>query len=206
MKKIHFILIIICIILIDQGLKLYIKTNYYYGEDRQVLGEFFKLQFVENPGMAYGMKFGGDWGKVVLTLFRLIAVIYGVFFISKIIRKKYHSGFIICVCLIFAGALGNLIDSCFYGLIFDNGIGDYHSSQSISKLSTNGYGKFLHGYVVDMFSFKFFEPIFNVADASISVGVFLLILFQKRFFPDKKDKLANEVASAEVPTDDPSAI
>mgnify|MGYP003336795483 CR=1 FL=1 len=147
MKKIHVILIILCIILIDQGLKIYIKTNYQYGEARQVFGEIFKLQFVENPGMAYGMKFGGNWGKLALTLFRMAAVIYGIFFIGKIIRKKYHWGFIVCVSLIFSGALGNLIDSCFYGLIFDNGVGDYHFGGTIAKLSTHGYGHFLHGYV-----------------------------------------------------------
>ena len=195
MKKIHVILIILCIILIDQGLKIYIKTNYQYGEARQVFGEIFKLQFVENPGMAYGMKFGGDWGKLALTLFRLTAVIYGIFYIGKIIRKKFHWGFIICVSLIFSGALGTLIDSCFYGMIFDNGVGDYLYSGSIAKLSTNGYGHFLHGYVVDMFSFSFFQPIFNVADASISVGVFLLIVFQKKFFPDKKENLEGQTQS-----------
>ncbi|HOZ80233.1 MAG TPA: signal peptidase II, partial [Ferruginibacter sp.] len=108
MKARTVILLILAIVLVDQVLKIYIKTNYYINEHHNVLGSWFRLHFVENEGMAYGWKFGGDWGKKILTLFRLGAVIFGVFYIRGIIRKKYHSGFIFCAALIFAGALGNL--------------------------------------------------------------------------------------------------
>lgn len=193
-------LIIIGIITIDQVLKIWVKTSMSYGEQIPLIGNWFRLFFIENEGMAWGWKFGGEWGKLALTLFRLVAVIFGVFYIRSIVRKRYHRGFIICVAMIFAGALGNLIDSMFYGLIFS-------SSEEGAKLATmfppgGGYASFLHGKVVDMIympiienkvlpswipfwggeRFTFFSPIFNIADASISVGVIVILLFQRRFF------------------------
>ena len=110
--------IIFFIVLADQALKVYVKTHYHIGEWHPVIGKWFRIYFIENEGMAYGWKFGGEWGKMLLTLFRLAAVIFGVYYLGRIIRKKYHMGFIICGALIFAGALGNLIDSMFYGIIF----------------------------------------------------------------------------------------
>lgn len=156
--------------------------------------------------MAYGWKFGGEWGKMILTLFRMGAVIFGVFYIKKIIQKKYHPGFIICVGLIFAGALGNLIDSMFYGLIFENSNGDIYNVAKI--FPAHGYAGFLHGNVVDMLyfpiirdatfpswfpiwggqDFEFFRPIFNLADASISAGIITILIFQKRFFKNDPEK------------------
>jgi len=208
MKKGHVTLIIAIIILADQGLKLFIKTNYLYGEANPILGEWFYLHFVENPGMAYGLKFGGSWGKIALTLFRLGAVIFGVYYLNKIVREKYNTGFIVCASLIFAGALGNLIDSCIYGLIFDKGYtfdatsGFYLPYEGLAQFSPNGYGQLFQGNVVDMLhfplinghfpawfpiwggeDFEFFRPIFNIADAAISTGVITLILFQKKFMP-----------------------
>ena len=208
MKKWHVVLIIGLIILVDQVLKIYIKTNYQLGEKTPVFNNWFILQFVENPGMAYGLKFGGSWGKIALTLFRLGAVIFGVYYLNKIIRERYTTGFIVCASLIFAGALGNLIDSCFYGLIFDKGLtpdldsGFYREYEGLATFSTNGYSKLFQGNVVDMLhfplidgrfpswfpiwggeTFQFFRPIFNIADASISGGVIALILFQKRWMP-----------------------
>lgn len=193
-------LIIIGIIAVDQVLKIWVKTSMNYGEQIPLLGKWFRLFFIENEGMAWGWKFGGEWGKLALTLFRLVAVVFGVFYIRSIVRKKYHRGFIICVAMIFAGALGNLIDSMFYGLIFspsDDGL-------PLAKLfpQGGGYASFLHGKVVDMIyvpiienktlpswipfwggeRFTFFSPIFNIADASISVGVIVILLFQRRFF------------------------
>src|SRR5687767_9650992 len=194
------VIIILAIIVVDQALKIWVKTNMFYGEQIFLLGRFLRLYFIENEGMAWGWKFGGDWGKLILTLFRLVAVIFGVFYIRSIVKKKYHRGFIICVAMIFAGALGNLIDSMFYGLIFSG-------SEDGAPLATmfpkdGGYAGFLHGKVVDMVwapiienkvlpgwipfwggeRFTFFSPIFNIADASISVGVIAILLFQKRFF------------------------
>lgn len=158
---------------------------------------WFQIYFVENEGMAWGWKFGGELGKMALTLFRLFAVIFGVFYIRSIINKKYHRGFIICTGLIFAGALGNLIDSMFYGLIFEES-----TFTHVAKIfPAKGYAGFLHGKVVDMLyfpiiqshypswipflgdkEFEFFSPVFNIADASISTGVIAILLFQKRFF------------------------
>ena len=114
-----------------------------YGEQIPLLGNWFRLFFIENEGMAWGWKFGGEWGKLALTLFRLVAVVFGVFYIRSIVDKKYHRGFIICVAMIFAGALGNLIDSMFYGLIFspsDDGL-------PLAKVfpAGGGYASFLHG-------------------------------------------------------------
>lgn len=172
-------LIIILIVVADQALKFFIKTHYVIGESHEVLGGFFKLLFVENEGMAYGWKFGGDIGKLLLTLFRLGAVIFGVFYLRTIIRQKYHPGFIVCAALIFAGALGNLIDSMFYGMIFNTS--SYINLASFLP-KEGGYAGFLHGKVVDMFSFSIFPPIFNLADASISTGVIVIVVFQKKFF------------------------
>ena len=157
--------------------------------------------------MAYGMKFGGSFGKLALTLFRVGAVIFGVYYINKIIRLQYHKGFILCVALIFAGALGNLIDSCFYGVIFDKGLDSSNGTAyaGLAAFSSKGYGSFLHGNVVDMLhfplfsghfpgwmpiwggeEFEFFSPVFNLADASISIGVIALLIFQRKFFPTPK--------------------
>jgi signal peptidase II len=191
---------IICLVVIaDQVLKIYVKTHFHAGESHAVLGHWFQLYFIENEGMAYGWKFGGEFGKMALTLFRLAAVIFGIFYIKKIIEKKYNRGFILCVALIFSGALGNLIDSMFYGMIFQS------SSLMLFNVAkifpAHGYAGFLHGNVVDMLyfpiihtqfptwfpfwggqDFDFFSPIFNLADASISTGIIAIFVFQKRFF------------------------
>ena len=207
MKGRSVALLIILILIADQALKFYIKTHYTLGEEHKVLDSWFRLHFVENEGMAWGLKFGGGLGKILLTLFRLLAVILGTFYLRDIIRKKYHPGFIICAALIYAGAFGNLIDSMFYGLIFDNS--DPYA-QNISHLfpAGGGYAGFLHGKVVDMLyfpiitdahfpswfpiwggeDFEFFRPVFNIADASISIGVLAILVFQKRFFEKKKQE------------------
>lgn len=184
------------------------------GESTEIL-PWFHIHFIENPGMAWGWKFGNETGKVILTLFRLAAVIFGTWYLGKIVKQHYHKGFIICAALIYAGALGNLIDSMFYGMVFDKGLvfdplkSDYQNySESIRPAVLTldgGYSSFLHGCVVDMLyfpiyhgkfpdwfpfwggeNFTFFSPIFNIADASISVGVITLLIFQKRFFKKKK--------------------
>ena len=142
MKLKHVVFIIALIIIADQALKIYIKTNYHFGEENQIFS-WFSLHFIENPGMAWGWKFGNETGKIVLTLFRLAAVIFGTWYLGKIVKNHYHKGFIVCAALIYAGALGNLIDSMFYGMIFDKGyvfvpaIKDYQSYSGIAALSTN---------------------------------------------------------------------
>ena len=121
MKFRNALLIVFFIILLDQTLKFYIKLNFFYQQDFPVLGQWFKLFFIENEGMAFGMNFGGKWGKLGLTLFRLVAVIWGAFFIKNtLVKEQYPKGLVACSSLILAGALGNLIDSMFYGKIFTN--------------------------------------------------------------------------------------
>ncbi len=197
----HIIFIILLILLADQGLKFYIKLNYFAGEEHKIMGNWFRLHFVENEGMAWGWKFGGGFGKIALTLFRLVAVIWGSFLLKDFIRKKFHTGFIICAALIYAGALGNLIDSLFYGLLFEQ---SNPLNLNIARFLPpgGGYAGLLHGKVVDMLyfpvitnahfpawvpywggdEFEFFRPVFNIADASISTGVIVILLFQNRYF------------------------
>jgi signal peptidase II len=201
------ILLIAIIIFIDQAIKFYIKLNYFIGEEHLLLGSWARLHFVENEGMAWGLKFGGDFGKIILTLFRLIAVVWGSFLIKGFIEKKYHNGFIICAALIYAGAVGNLIDSLFYGMIFEQSV-PFTTQVAVFLPNTGGYASFLHGKVVDMFyfpiirdahfpswfpiwageEFEFFRPVFNFADAAISTGVISLFVFQNKFFADSSNK------------------
>lgn len=205
MKFRSVILLTFAILIIDQGFKIWIKTSFYLGQEVNIIGQWFKLHFIENEGMAYGWKFGGEWGKILLTLFRLVAVIFGTFYLKYIIRQNYHKGFIICATLIYAGAIGNLIDSMFYGLIFENS-GTMSNPYVSAIFPKEGYAGFLHGRVVDMLyfpiirdarfpewfpiwggeDFEFFRPVFNIADASISFGVIIILLFQKRFFDNHK--------------------
>ncbi len=221
MKGKHVFLLIFLVVFVDQALKIYIKTHYHLGETHAVIGSWFRLYFIENEGMAYGWQFGGDWGKLILTLFRMGAVVFGVFYLRKIVEKKYHTGFIICASLIFAGALGNLIDSMFYGMIFQD---SNPISLNIAKIfPPHGYAGFLHGKVVDMLyfpiirnahfphwfpfwggeDFEFFRPIFNISDASISVGIITILVFQKRFFKaHSKDSSGKSIETGALVNDE----
>lgn len=207
MKLRNAVLIIVLIILLDQAIKIWIKTSYGFGQITEVAGQsWFRLYFIENEGMAWGWKFGGEWGKMILTLFRLAAVIFGTWYLGRIVKQQYSKGFIVCAALIYAGALGNLIDSMFYGMIFSKSDWGVVASAFPAE---GGYAGFLHGKVVDMLyfpiiktnlpdwmpmvggsEFEFFSPIFNIADASISVGVITLFIFQKRFFRKEGPKSA----------------
>ncbi len=216
MKYRNALLIILVIILADQFLKIYIKTNFANGDEVKVMGNWFRLHFIENEGMAYGMKLSESViGKILLSSFRLVAVVFGFFLLHKLVKKGYAKGAIICGSLILAGALGNLLDSMFYGLIFtDSPVSCYsgyyeelsslvknHNRAAVAHFTSfgHGYGKFLQGKVVDMLyfpivdtrmpgwvpflggkNFIFFEPVFNIADAAISVGVLTLVLFQQK--------------------------
>lgn len=196
---------ILSVLLIDQFIKIYIKLHYPLGEVGKV-GDWCILHFTENPGMAFGFEFGGDFGKLALSVFRILACVAGVFYIRHITKKKEHWGFIFSVSLILAGAMGNILDSAFYGLIFDKGtmfnpeFNEYVPYDGVANFSSNGYAPTMYGCVVDMFyfpivnghfpdwfpiwggeDFQFFRPIFNFADAAISGGVIIIILFQKRF-------------------------
>jgi signal peptidase II len=187
MKLTHYhkaILIIFSVLMIDQLIKYWVKTTLFIGEEIPVFGNWFIIHFTENNGMAFGVELGGSYGKLALSLFRVIAVFGIAYILHQIIKRKYHFGLITCVCLVFAGALGNIIDSVFYGKIY-------------------GYENWLHGRVVDMFYFPilrghypnwfplfaneefiFFRPVFNFADAAISVGVVCILIFQTTFLKE----------------------
>lgn len=211
LKKSIFIIFII--LLIDQVVKIWVKTHLLYSSPYpdnsiHVFGSnWFIINFIENEGMAFGMKFGGDYGKLILSLFRIFAVAGIGWYLLKLIKDNSDKLYIVCMSLIFAGALGNIIDSAFYGLIFNES-----TTKNVASIfpAEGGYGTFLHGKVVDMFYFPilqghypswfpfwggdefiFFRPVFNIADSSISVGVVMLFVFQKRFFKSSKD-LENE--------------
>jgi signal peptidase II len=200
-KKNLAILTILIAIILDQIIKIYVKTHFVLGEE-VVVFNWFKIHFVENNGMAMGFEFGGKAGKLFLTLFRLVAVTGIIYWLAQNIKRKVHNAVIIAIGLIFSGAVGNIIDSVFYGVIFDK------SDHKVATLFTDTpYGELFHGRVVDMFYFPlwqgvlpdwipliggeyftFFQYIFNPADAFISVGVALLFLFSKQAFPKEEEK------------------
>jgi signal peptidase II len=202
------ILIVVLVLLVDQALKIWIKTNMMIGEEFSVMGSWFRIHFVENNGMAFGFELGGSYGKIFLSLFRLAAIFMIGWYIPKLVRKDLPMGFIACVALIFAGAIGNVIDSAFYGIIFDDSVG------KVAGLfpPDGGYASFLHGRVVDMFyfplvsgvfpewfpiwggqDFEFFRPVFNIADSSISVGIFSILIFYRKQFNKLGEKEEIEV-------------
>ena len=192
-------LLIFVVLLIDQASKFYIKTHFEYNEDVLMFGQnWARLHFVENEGMAFGIIFDWTYGKLLLSLFRILMVVGLILYIRALIAAKVPNGFVLSVGLITAGALGNIIDSAIYGMIFSES--PYHGGLAELVPFGEGYGKFLHGKVVDMLYFPikyfdmpewlgggnwlFFSPIFNVADAAITTGVLSILLFQRQFFKD----------------------
>ena len=182
----------ILLVVIDQVIKVLVKTHMTLGESIPVLGEWFQLLFVENKGMAFGMAFGGVLGKYFLTLFRLVLFCVLVWWIHKLLhrRKPVPTGVLVGLTLITAGAFGNIVDCLFYGLIFSE-------STPYAVATLGSYAPFMQGKVVDMFYFPlwtwpdwmpwigghiFFEPVFNFADSCVTVGAIYLILFQWKFF------------------------
>lgn len=196
------LIIIFAILLIDQLIKIYVKTHFFLGEEVHIAGDWFIIHFTENNGMAYGIEFGGDFGKLALSVFRIVFVSGIAFHLWQQTKRNADPLYIVCISLIFSGAVGNIIDSVFYGVVFSD------SNFEVARFMPveGGYSSFLHGKVVDMFYFPiieghfpdwfpfwgseefiFFRPVFNFADASISVGVAMILLFQKRFFDEKKE-------------------
>lgn len=187
LKKAIFIVIVI--LLIDQISKIYIKTTFPLGQGFEVFS-WFKIHFVENEGMAWGAKIPGQYGKLILTIFRLFAIVGIGYWLWDTVRKNAPKILTLALAFIFAGAFGNIVDSVFYGLIFEDSY-----SQVAAMFPEEPYGTLFHGKVVDMFSFSFFDPVFNVADFAISVGVGLLIVFNRKAFPKKE--LLNELDAEE---------
>ena len=190
------VIIVLSILLVDQVVKILVKTNMTLYQQIPVIGNWAILHFVENKGMAFGLNLPGDYGKIILSIFRLIASVAIIFYIRHLIILKAHSGLIITLSMILAGAMGNIFDSAFYGLIFSEST---PVSAATAFPEGGGYASFLHGNVVDMLyfpvlrgnypdwlmggkSFIFFRPVFNVADSSITIGVFIILFNQKRFF------------------------
>ena len=204
------IAIIVLVIVLDQWLKIWVKTSFYLGEELTIF-TWFRLLFVQNPGMAFGWSLGS---KTALTLFRLGATAFGFWYLYKIIhRSKPSTGLVVCVALIIAGAIGNLVDSLFYGLIFNNPL---PPEVAVAFPEGGGYAPFLQGQVVDMlyfplFSFywpdwmpfcggeyfEFFHPIFNLADSAVSVGVIVLILLYSGHLSLNEPKPAEPEAKQE---------
>jgi len=198
-KSIIAIVTVFSVILIDQVSKIMVKTSMRLDESFAVLGNWFYIHFTENPGMAMGIEWGGVAGKYFLSGFRMVAITFITYYIYTLIKNKAHTGFIFAMSLILAGAAGNIFDSLFYGLYFSES-----DVFTIAKaFPEKGYTTFMQGKVVDMLYFpmfympewvpvlgghKFFPYIFNVADAAISVGVALILLFQKTFSVDFNDK------------------
>lgn len=194
--------VILFVIISDQILKIWVKTNFYLGESYHIT-DWFQLHFIENNGMAFGMELGD---KLFLTLFRIIAVVILIYIIHKVCKQPhYKKGFIVCLALITAGAIGNIIDCVFYGVMFDN---PFPPTVATFLPDGGGYESLFYGRVVDMFYFPlfsfnwpdwmpfvggehfvFFQPIFNLADAAISVGIIILILFYSKYLVKKRPNI-----------------
>jgi len=194
MRK-KLIIFTIALLVLDQAVKIWVKTHMSLGESYTVFSDWFKILFVENNGMAFGMELGGVIGKYALSLFRIIAIGAIGWYILKLIKKKTPKITLYSFTLIFAGAIGNIIDSLFYGILFNNSYG--HVATMFPE--GGGYSSFLQGRVVDMLyfplitkqlsdgsTFVFFRPVFNFADSYISIGVGLLILSALLGIKEKK--------------------
>ncbi|WP_372752282.1 lipoprotein signal peptidase [Labilibaculum sp.] len=189
--------LIVVLLVLDQVVKIWIKTHMMLGEEFSVFGDWFLVHFIENNGMAFGMELEGEWGKILLSLFRIFAVCGIGWYLYDICSKKAPLGLIVSITLIFSGAMGNIIDSAFYGLIFN----DSYYQVATFLPEAGGYSSFLHGKVVDMLYFPllegrfpdwlplwggehyiFFRPVFNIADSYITIGVSFILLFQRKYF------------------------
>ncbi|WP_101688993.1 lipoprotein signal peptidase [Dysgonomonas massiliensis] len=197
------IIVVTLVILIDQISKIWVKTSMMLGDSIEI-ASWFKIYFIENPGMAFGLELGG---KLFLTLFRIVAVGFIGYYLVQLIKKKYAKGFIACIALILAGAFGNIIDCIFYGEIFSSSYGQVATFVPLGE----GYADWMHGKVVDMLYFPliesnfpswmpfvggehfiFFSPVFNIADSAITIGIFILVLFYHKTLSQSFEKEENK--------------
>lgn len=184
------------LLVLDQLLKFWIKTNMFLGQEFRIF-DWFIIHFTENNGMAFGLEFGGDTGKIILSVFRIIVIVWGFTYINTLTKTSLPNGLLVALGLVFGGAIGNIVDGVFYGVLFN----DSYNQIAEFLPAVGGYSTFLMGKVVDMFYFPlinthlpgwmpffggehfiFFRPVFNIADAGISVGMFVLILFYRKHF------------------------
>ncbi len=206
--------LVIFILVLDQALKIWVKTHMEYGDQISILGANWAfIHFVENNGMAFGISLGGKLGKLALSLFRIGAVAFLIYYLKRLIEERQNMGVLICFALILAGAIGNILDSVFYGLIFSES--PFHGGLAEIFPAEGGYESLLYGKVVDMLyfpmidtywpewlpliggdRFQFFKPVFNIADSSISVGIVSLLLFQRKFFNSDQPKETSGTESA----------
>jgi len=218
-RSIQVLLIVFVVLCIDQVLKIWVKTHMEYGEEFTLLGfHWARIHFVENEGMAFGLSLGNELGKLALSVFRLVAVGFLIYIIHSLVKIKETFGVILSFSLILAGALGNILDSAFYGLIFSPT--PYHGGVATMFPEGGGYAPFLYGKVVDMLyfpmidttlpswlpiwggqRFEFFRPVFNISDAAISSGVISLLLFNRRIFKSKQTAPPTEESTAITPED-----
>lgn len=192
MKILKYFLVAFIVILIDQASKILVYNNMYLHEEIYVFGDWFRIHYLLNPGMAFGIKWDNEFGKLALTIFRIGAMIGISYYLLKMAKRGAHNGFLICMGLILGGAVGNVIDSTFYGVLLDNAPADAPTP-------------WFHGQVIDMLYFpifdliwphwvpfiggdyfEFFSPVFNIADSSIFIGVVIILIMQKRFFKEKE--------------------
>jgi signal peptidase II len=197
MKIIKYFLIAFIVILIDQASKLLVYNNMTLHEEIYVIGDWFRIHYLLNPGMAFGIRWENEFGKLALTIFRIAAMVGISYYLWKMVLRGAHNGFLICMALILGGAVGNVIDSTFYGVLLNNAPADAPTP-------------WFHGQVIDMLYFpifdlvwpewipgiggkyfEFFSPVFNIADSSIFIGVVIILIFQKRFFKEKEEPAAH---------------
>jgi len=215
MKLYKYFLIALIIIAIDQTSKLLVYQHMYIHEEVNVLGEWFKLHYLLNPGMAFGIRWENEFGKLALTIFRIGAMFGIAYYLIRSAKKSSHPGFLVCLSLILGGAIGNVIDSTFYGVLLNNA-------------PMESPTKWFHGQVIDMLYFplfgfqvpewvplrggtyfSFFDPVFNVADSSIFIGVASILIFQKKFFPHQQqehERQENELQMNPVSQENTSTI
>lgn len=198
-----YFLIALIIILIDQSSKLLVYNYMYIHQEVNVIGNWFKLHYLLNPGMAFGIRWNSEFGKLALTVFRIFAMIGIGYYLVKMVQKKAHNGFLICLALILGGAIGNVIDSTFYGVFLNNAPVEAPTKWFHGQVIDMLYFPLFHFYWPEWVPFKggeyfeFFSPVFNIADSSIFIGVVTILFSQKKFFKEELEQVSESVVIRE---------